>query len=289
MCRDSRKCRSKPPRALRPLEVDADLHLMRPINLLGIDAAVVAIGFAGMWLVCVRVKNYGFLDVTWTLSIGLLAVIDGLAGSGNLQRRLLLSVVGVAWSLRLGLFVLARVWRHHPDEDKRYRTLRERWRTPGAFLAFFELQAFIALIFSTPFVIAAYAGDYDMGLTEWVGLAVAVVGIVGEAIADAQAQAFKRRAPSRKRILDVGLWHYSRHPNYFFEIVTWIGLAVAVVGLPFGWLAFACPILISYFLLRVTGIPLTEKHSIESHGALYREYQRRTSALIPWPNKAAQR
>lgn len=259
------------------------------LAVLGIDAATVAVVFALMWMICVRVKNYGFLDVTWTLSIGLLAVIDAIAGTSSLQRRTLFACVGLAWSLRLGVFVLARVLRHHPDEDKRYRTLREQWRSPGAFLAFFELQAFIALIFSTPFLFASFAGNSRVGTLEWMGLAAAAIGILGEAVADAQAQSFKRGTPSNKGILDVGLWHYSRHPNYFFEIVTWVGFSLAAAGLPLGWVALACPILISYFLLRVTGIPLTEKHSIETHGALYRDYQRRTSALIPWPTKAVDR
>lgn len=255
------------------------------LTVIGIDAAIVAVLFALMWLISFRVKNYGFLDVTWTLSIGLLALVDGVVGPGPAERRILFTVLGTVWSLRLGLFVLARVLQHHPAEDKRYRSLRERWPSPGAFLAFFELQAFIALIFSAPFLCAAYAEDSKVSLLEWVGMTVAAIGIVGEAVADAQAQAFKRRGRTAKKILDAGLWHYSRHPNYFFEIVTWMGFASAAAGLPLGWTAWACPVLISYFLLRVTGIPLTEQHSLETHGDLYRDYQRRTSALIPWPRK----
>jgi len=248
-----------------------------------IDAAVVAVLFAAMWWICVRVENYGFLDVTWTLGIGILALIDGLVGTAPLERRMLFTAMGLAWSLRLGLFVLARVLRHHPTEDKRYRSLREQWRSRAAFLAFFELQAFIALIFSAPFLSAAYAREGDVSWLEWGGLWIAAVGILGEAVADAQAQAFKRRPAANKKILDVGLWRYSRHPNYFFEIIVWIGFAIAASGLPLGWISLACPVLIGYFLLRVTGIPLTEKHSLETHGDAYREYQRRTSSLVPWP------
>jgi len=260
----------------------------RMLTLLGIDAAVVAVVFAAMWWISTQVKNYGFLDVTWTLSIGLLALIDGMVGTAPVARRVIFTAAGLGWSLRLGLFVLARVLRHHPTEDKRYRSLRAQWKSPGAFLVFFELQAFVALIFSAPFFAAVYADDPQIGLLEWGGLAIAVLGIVGEALADSQAQAFKKRPSSKQRILDVGLWRYSRHPNYFFEIVTWIGFALAVGDLPHGWMAVACPILIAYFLLRVTGIPLTEKHSLETHGDAYREYQRKTSALIPWPRKSTQ-
>jgi steroid 5-alpha reductase family enzyme len=185
----------------------------------------------------------------------------------------------------LGLFVLARVLRHHPAEDKRYRSLRERWKSPAEFLAFFELQALIAVVFAAPFMAAAFAAEPHMGVLEWVGLLIAAGGIIGEAVADGQSQAFKSRADAQRRILDVGLWRYSRHPNYFFEMVTWVGFALASLALPWGWVGLACPVLITYFLLRVTGVPLTEKHSLETHGEAYRDYQRRTSAVIPWAPK----
>ena len=256
-----------------------------PWAVLGLDAVIAGVLFAVVWAICVRVRNDGFLDVTWTLSIGLLALIDGIAGSGTLQRRVAFTVVGLAWSLRLGLFVLARVLRHHPSEDKRYRSLREQWRTPGAFLLFFELQAVVALIFSAPFLSAAFAADAGLTGLEWLGLATAAVGIIGEAVADWQSDAFKRIKDSKKKILDVGLWRYSRHPNYFFEIIAWVGFAAAAWPLPLGWVALACPVLIAYFLLRVTGVPLTEKHSVETHGEDYRRYQRTTSMLIPWPRR----
>jgi len=251
------------------------------IHLLWLNAGIAMLLFAITWGLSVMVKNYGFLDVTWTLCIGLLALVDGLNGPGYVLRRALFTLVGVAWSLRLGLFVLSRVLRHHPVEDKRYGTLRERWKGIFAFLAFFELQALIAVVFSAPFLAAAFADDPHVSILEWLGLLIASAGIIGEAVADCQAQAFKRRPHPKGRILDVGLWRYSRHPNYFFEILAWVGFSLAALSLPLGWLAIACPVLITYFLLRVTGVALTEKHSVETHGDAYREYQRTTSAIIP--------
>jgi len=256
---------------------------MLTLLLSGVVISVVL--FAAMWALCVRLRNYGFLDVTWTLSIGLLALIDAIAGTGDVARRIVFTALGLAWSLRLGLFVMIRVVRHHPSEDKRYRSLRERWRSPAAFLVFFELQALIAVVFSTPFLVVAGGGDRPMTPLEWWGLCIAAVGIGGETLADHQAQTFKRRADATRRILDVGLWRYSRHPNYFFEILTWVGFAAAALASPWGWIALSCPAMITYFLLRVTGVPLTEKHSIETHGDAYRDYQRRTNAIIPWAPK----
>lgn len=251
-------------------------------KLLFLNTVLALVLFAIVWAICVRVDNYGFLDVTWTFSIGLLGLIDALLGTGDIERRLVFTAVGLTWSLRLGLYVFARVLHHHPTEDKRYRSLREQWRTPAAFFVFFELQAAIAVIFSAPFLIAAVTQNRPLTVLEWLGLGVAVVGIVGEAIADWQSQAFKKMKNLKKTILDTGLWRYSRHPNYFFEIVAWIGFAVAAAGFAWGWVALSCPLLITYFLLRVTGVPLTEKHSIETHGEEYRQYQRTTNRLIPW-------
>src|SRR6201999_1659460 len=102
--------------------------------------------------------------------------------------------------LRLGLYILTRVWRHHPEEDKRYRTLRERWPGPGRFLLFFELQALIAVVFSLPFLFAAVNFTPQLSTVEVVGLWIAVLGTLGEATADWQAQSFKRNPANRTRV-----------------------------------------------------------------------------------------
>jgi steroid 5-alpha reductase family enzyme len=255
-------------------------------HLLAIGTAVAVVIFALVWLICVRVNNYGFLDAIWSLSVAILAPIYAALGSGDIQRRWIFAAVGAAWSLRLGLYILIRVWRHHPDEDKRYRTLRERWPGPGRFLLFFELQALVAVVFSLPFLLAAVNPTPQLGSIEIVGLAIAAVATLGEATADWQAQRFKHNPANRTKVLNVGLWRYSRHPNYFFESLVWWGFFIAALGSAYGWVTLACPLLMLYFLLQVTGIPLTEKHSLESRGEAYREYQRKTSRFIPWLPKA---
>ncbi len=252
------------------------------LHLLGIATALLVLLFALLWIVCVRIKNYGFLDAMWSLSLALLAPIYAWLGSGEVTRRLVFMLVACAWSLRLGLYILIRVWRDHPQEDRRYRTLRERWPGPGRFLLFFELQALIAVLFSLPVLLAAENGAPAFSGIEMAGLALVIVGIVGEATADWQAQRFKNDPANRSRVVNVGLWHYSRHPNYFFESIVWWGFFVAAAGSPYGWLTLACPVLMLYLLLNVTGIPLTEQHSLQRRGDAYREYQRTTSRFVPW-------
>lgn len=202
-------------------------------------------------------------------------------------RKLAFTVVGVAWSLRLGLYILIRVWRHHPEEDKRYRTLRDKWPGAGRFLLFFELQALIAVLFSLPCMLAALNGRPRLGGFELFGLTLALFATAGEATADWQAQRFKSNPLNKSSVVNVGLWRYSRHPNYFFESIVWWGFFIAALDSPHGWITLICPLLMLYILLQVTGIPLTEKHSLESRGDAYREYQRTTSRFIPWFRKAA--
>jgi len=256
------------------------------LELLGVGTAVAVVAFAIVWCLSLRVANYGFLDVVWSLSIAVLAPLYALLGDGAGTRRLTFAVVGAAWSLRLGLYILIRVLRAHPREDARYRTLRERWPGPGRFLLFFELQALIAVLFSLPFLLAALNPRPTLGPFERFGLALALFACAGESLADWQAQRFKRNPANARAVVDVGLWRYSRHPNYFFESLVWWGFFIAALDSPYGACTVVCPLLMLYLLLRVTGIPLTEKHSLESRGDAYRAYQRVTSRFVPWFRKA---
>lgn len=256
------------------------------IELLAIGTVVAVLAFAVVWSLSVRVNNYGFLDVVWSLSIAVLAPLYALFGDGDVTRRICFACVGAAWSLRLGLYILIRVLRMHPREDARYRTLRERWPGPGRFLLFFELQALIAVLFSLPFLLAALNPAPGLGVFERVGLGLALLACAGESLADWQAQRFKRNPANARAVVDVGLWRYSRHPNYFFESLVWWGFFIAALDSRYGVVTVVCPLLMLYLLFRVTGIPLTEKHSLESRGDAYRAYQRVTSPFVPWFRKA---
>ncbi|MEO5825714.1 MAG: DUF1295 domain-containing protein, partial [Gemmatimonadales bacterium] len=154
------------------------------------------------------------------------------------------------------------------------------------FLAFFELQAVLVAIFSLPFLFASFNPAPALTIIEVAGLGLAAIGVVGETTADLQMQSFKRDAPNRTTVCEVGLWRYSRHPNYFFESLVWWGFFLAALGSPYGWITIVCPLLMLHFLLKVTGIPLTEEYALRSKGDSYREYQRTTSRFVPWFRKA---
>jgi steroid 5-alpha reductase family enzyme len=243
---------------------------------------IVAVVFAIVWAVCVKVRNYGFLDAAWSYGVALLAPIYAVVGSGAFSRKIAFCGVGVLWSVRLGTYIFCRVFRHHPTEDVRYEALRQRWPGPAMFLAFFELQAFTVAIFSIPFLLAAWNASSSIGLIETAGLTIAAGSVAGESLADQQMKRFKSNPSNREMVCEAGLWRFSRHPNYFFEFLFWVGIFVASLCTSWGWLTAVCPVLMYYFLTRVTGIPLTEEYALKSKGEAYRRYQETTSAFVPW-------
>ncbi len=240
--------------------------------------------FALLYLVCRRLDNYGFVDVAWAYAFAPVAAFYAAAGPGWLPRRLLVAGLAVAWSLRLGTHLLRRVAAHHPVEDGRYVQLRRDWAgvfAPKMF-GFFQLQAASVVLLAVPFVFPAVNAAPGFHPLELAGAALWVVALAGEALADAQLAAFKRDPANRGQVCAVGLWRYSRHPNYFFEWLVWVAFFLLALGSPLGWIAAVAPASILYLLLRVTGIPLNEEQSVRSKGDAYRRYQRTTSAFVPW-------
>jgi steroid 5-alpha reductase family enzyme len=134
-------------------------------------------------------------------------------------------------------------------------------------------------------MLAASAPAYSISWIVAVATALWVLGVLGEATADAQLQVFKKIASNKGRVCDVGLWRYSRHPNYFFEWIIWCGYGLFAVTTPWGLSGLIAPALMFLLLYFVSGIPLNEAQSLKSKGALYVEYQKRTSKFFPWwPN-----
>ena len=223
--------------------------------------------------------------MAWSYGVAVLAPLFAWFSPGMAARKWCLAGVGIAWSLRLGTYVLRRVLRHHPQEDPRYEKLRQRWHGPGMFLLFFELQAVMVAIFALPFLYAGFDLSPVLHPLTIAGTAIALLSLCGEALADLEMQRFKADPASKGQVCQSGLWRYSRHPNYFFESMVWWGFFLAALPSPHGWVTIVCPLLMLYFLFQVTGIPLTEEYSVKSKGDAYRTYQKTTSAFVPWFRK----
>jgi steroid 5-alpha reductase family enzyme len=248
-------------------------------------ASVLAMMFV-LWLVHLWTKNASVVDPGWAVGVPLLALTDAVMGSGFIWRRWWMAGMAVIWGGRLGLHLLWRIVGQ--PEEGRYQELRRQWKTNLAFkfLLFFEFQGLLDLVLSLPFLLAALNPASKLSPLEYVGFALWLVAIVGEAIADAQLAAFKRDPSSHGQVCQHGLWKYSRHPNYFFEWLEWVAWALFAIASPYGWIAIVCPVLMFYFLFRVTGIPATEAQALRSKGEAYRRYQQTTSAFVPWFRKS---
>ncbi len=256
--------------------------------LIAIGLAVAVTLFALTWLLSLKLNNFSFVDVTWSYALGVLAPVYVWLGDGFTQRKVVTLTMALLWSLRLGTYLFFRVKRHHPHEDVRYQVLRQNWSSHLArnFFVFFQAQAVLIVLLSVPVLLASLNPVPQLGLIEWIGFGVWLAGLGGEALSDAQMQRFKSDPSTAGKVCQVGLWRYSRHPNYFFESVVWWGFWLFACGSPWGWITLYAPAMILYFLLRVTGIPLTEECAVKSKGDAYREYQRTTSAFVPWFTKS---
>jgi steroid 5-alpha reductase family enzyme len=194
----------------------------------------------------------------------------------------------VAWSLRLGIHLWRRVAAHHPVEDGRYEEMRERWRSKilARMFLFFQFQAVSVAVLGLPFLLATTNGADSLHPLEIAGALVWLAAWLGESVADAQLGRFKRNPANRGRVCDAGLWRYSRHPNYFFEWLIWVGFFLIGSAAPWGWAGIIAPAAILYLLLKVTGVPPTEAQLLRSKGDAYRRYQGTTNAFFPGPPRA---
>jgi steroid 5-alpha reductase family enzyme len=237
-----------------------------------------------LWSVNVRKKNGAVVDVGWGTGFVIVVLIALLVADGFAVRKLLVAAMVSVWGLRLSLHLLFdRILANKP-EDGRYVEMRKKWgkAVNRRFFWFFRVQGVLIVLFSLPFLLAMVNAETTLHSLEYIGAAVWGVGLIGESAADRQLRRFKDDTTNKGKTCRVGLWNYSRHPNYFFEWIIWVGYAVVALASPYGWLGIFSPLAMLYILLNVTGIPLTEEQALRSRGEDYREYQRTTSKFIPW-------
>ncbi len=245
--------------------------------------AAMAVMMTGLWLVQVVRRNAGIVDVAWSFGTGLLGIYFAWGAGGLVERRLLVGLMAGLWGARLGFYLLRRV--RGEAEDGRYQALRQQWgaSAQAKFFLFFQAQAVWAVMFAVPMLLAAHSTREAVGWPDALGVLIFATAIAGEAAADWQLSRFRARAEHRGEVCRVGLWRYSRHPNYFFEWLHWFAyVCIGLVG-PLGWVTLFGPAVMLLFLFKVTGIPATEARALASRGDAYREYQRTTSVFVPWP------
>ncbi len=244
-----------------------------------------AMVMASLWLVQRVTRNAGIVDVAWSFGTALSAVWLLLYADGDVTRRWIVGGMVGLWGARLGWHLATRMTRE--PEDGRYQQMRQRWgdHEQWKLFGFFQIQAAWAVLFAIPMLAAGMNTREPMAWFDVAAIAVWLVSITGTTVSDWQLSRFKSRDNSSGKVCRVGLWQYSRHPNYFFEWVGWWAYLLLAVGSSWWWVAALGPAVMLFFLLKVTGIPPTEARALESRGDAYRDYQRTTSAFFPLPPK----
>ncbi len=257
--------------------------------LLFVNALITALCFSALWLISLRLKDVSFVDSWWALGLVVTAWVSFMNAPGS-PHATALTALCTAWGLRLGFFLLWR-WRKH-GPDRRYVAIlgkaqtRRGWSFGWAALVMvFALQAPLQWLVSLPIQLGQMGQDQTLGALAWAGVALTAIGIAFESIGDWQLTSFRANAANAGKVLDAGLWRYTRHPNYFGDACVWWGLYLIAANAGFAAWSLPGPVLMTYLLTRLSGVPTVEGHLKRSKPG-YEEYVRRTSGFIPLPPRA---
>jgi steroid 5-alpha reductase family enzyme len=248
-------------------------------------AALIAVYMTAWFFIALVRRDNSVADIAWGLGFVFVAAVTVLGREAGAARSTLATAFVVVWGGRLSLHIFRR--NRKKGEDPRYADWRRAWGRAfvwRSFLQVFMLQGlFLALISSPVAAVNLAAEQGRLNLLDAVGTALWLAGFAFEAVGDAQLARFKRDPANRGRIMTSGLWRYTRHPNYFGESLMWGGLFVLALNVPGGWMTVVSPVLITFLLVQVSGIPLLEKRY--AGNTEFQAYARRTSAFIPRPPK----
>ena len=244
------------------------------------------------WAYQRAVRNGGWTDVFWSFGMGLAGAVCALwplDDAAPTWRQWIVGGFVMLWAVRLGSHLRSRV--AGAPEDARYAEFRRAWGADfqRRMFGFLQAQALSGALLAASILLAARNPHGGLAWSDLAGIVVLAVGIAGESLADRQLARFKADPGNRGKICQVGLWGWSRHPNYFFEWVIWLAWPLIAIGpsgawLP-GWLALLGPAFMAFLLIRVSGVPPLEAAMIKSRGQAYLDYQKRVSSFFPLPPK----
>ena len=254
-----------------------NLVLVSAVSLVGIVLAMVVTALVGQ-----RLGKVSVVDTTWGLAFVVVALVAAVLGQGPGWRRLLLLVLVAVWGGRLAWHITGK--NRGKPEDPRYEKMKQGKSQLRVMAMVYGLQGVLVWFISLPLQVSAAAGD-GVSLVAVVGALVWLVGVVFEATGDAQLKAFKADGANKGKIMDRGLWAWTRHPNYFGDFCVWAGLWLVSASAWPGVLTVLSPVVMGYFLVYGSGGKLLEKEMSKRPG--YREYMDRTSFFFPTPPKRA--
>jgi steroid 5-alpha reductase family enzyme len=240
------------------------------------------------WIYSQKVKEVDVVDFTWSFCLGIAGILSFFYADGLLLRKIIVSTLVLSWSLRLSFYLLTdRVL--HKGEDARYSALRKYLGKKASifFFIFFQFQALLVALLACTYFFAS-SNSNPIGVSDYLALLLFISSIFGESLSDYQLKKFKKDTSNKGKTCKVGLWRYSRHPNYFFEWLKWISFPLLAFNSPYFIHSFVGP-MVMYILLRyISGVPYTEKQSLKSRKESYKVYQEETSVFFPWFYKTEQ-
>lgn len=256
---------------------------MSVVDLFGLNLAVIAAIMFALWLVSLRLKDASFVDAFWSVGFGVIAWTTWIAADPDHPRALLLLGFTSLWALRHGPYMLSR-WLAEPHEDKRYQAMRARrphfaWQS---LYVVFGLQGALMVIVSVPVIFGIANAQAPLGWLDALGMLMFTAGFMIESISDSQLAAFKRDPANEGRVMDRGLWRWSRHPNYFGNTLLWWGLFVIAASDTANLWTVVGPVLMTWLIVKVSGVALLEQ-GLHTSRPGYDAYVARTSAFIPLP------
>ncbi len=240
-----------------------------------------------LWLISIPLGDVSFIDSFWAAGFVIVAGATYAITGGDSDRRLLLLVLTAVWGIRLATYLFLRWRREGPDG--RYVAMLKK--APGnvhmtSLTKVFLLQGPMLWLVSLPVQLGQIqTAPAALGVLAWAGTALAIIGILFESIGDHQMARFKARPDSHGKVMDQGLWRYTRHPNYFGDACVWWGLYLIAAETSYGMWSFFGPALLTWTLVKWSGAALLERRLKRSRPG-YEEYLQRTSAFIPWPPKS---
>jgi steroid 5-alpha reductase family enzyme len=237
------------------------------------------------WLVSLVLKNASIVDIVWGLGFVITSWVLALTIDGDSTRQILLAVMVGAWGLRLGGYLAKRNIGH--GEDWRYKAMRKK-KGPRfgliSLVTVFGLQGVLMWVVSLPVMFGNSDATPGVGPLAVIGVMVWAVGLSFEAVGDWQLAKFKKDPNNAGKVMQTGLWSLTRHPNYFGDALLWWGIGIVGAETGTGVIGFIGPVVMTVFLLRVSGVPMLER-SLMKRREGYAEYAARTSAFIPRPPK----
>lgn len=241
----------------------------------------VFIYMSGWFIAAVIKKDNSIVDIAWGPGFVVVALVNQMISRTSSEREMLLSALFIIWAARLAVHIYLR--QRGQGEDFRYTKWRKEWEgrvIRKSFINIFMVQGFIMLIIAYPIILVNCFAQDKLSYLDFAGAMVWLTGFLIETAGDAQLYMFKQDPANKGKIMTTGLWRYTRHPNYFGEVVIWWGIFLIAWSSPYGLTAIISPLVMTFLLLKVSGVPMLEKKYKDNQE--FMEYARKTSIFIPW-------